>query len=124
VIVTGYEDLHDELRVVAREVLKAPAPDWGLLAASGWTGLEVPDDLDGAGATIAETAVILREMGRSVTRAPYLGAVLGIGALLELEPGPGRDGLLRQAAVGEAVPVAVLPVEVLPIAATSSSSPA
>jgi alkylation response protein AidB-like acyl-CoA dehydrogenase len=106
---SGFSELHGELRQVARDLLKNPAPGWGVLAASGWTGLEVPDDLDGAGATFAETAVILREMGRGATRAPYLGAaVLGVGTLLALEPGASRDGLLRQVATGEAIPVAVL----------------
>ena len=105
-----FADLHDELRAVARDLLKAPAPDWALLAASGWTGLEVPESLGGAGATFAETAVIAREMGRAATRSPYLGAaVLGVGTLLLLEPGPVRDDLLRQAAAGEIIPVAVLP---------------
>jgi alkylation response protein AidB-like acyl-CoA dehydrogenase len=108
-----FEELHDELRAVARELLgKIPPPasaDWGQLAASGWLGLEVPDALDGAGATFAEVAVILTEMGRAATCSPYLGAIVGgVGALTELAPGAGRDELLRQAAAGEAVPVAVL----------------
>jgi alkylation response protein AidB-like acyl-CoA dehydrogenase len=106
---SGLSELDDELRQVARDLLKNPATDWGVLAASGWTGLEVPEDLEGAGATFAETAVILREMGRAATRAPYLGAaVLGVGTLLAVEPGTARDELLRQAATGEAIPIAVL----------------
>jgi alkylation response protein AidB-like acyl-CoA dehydrogenase len=105
--VTDFTELHDELRLVARDLLKNPAPDWSLLAGAGWAGLEVPEELDGAGATFAETAVILREMGRAATRAPYLGAaVLGVGTLLALQPGAQRDELLRQAAAGEALPVA------------------
>jgi alkylation response protein AidB-like acyl-CoA dehydrogenase len=105
--VTDFTELHDELRLVARDLLKTPAPEWSLLAGAGWAGLEVPEELDGAGATFAETAVILREMGRAATRAPYLGAVLGVAALLALQPGSERDELLRQAAAGEALPVAV-----------------
>jgi alkylation response protein AidB-like acyl-CoA dehydrogenase len=118
-----FEDLHDDLRAVARDLLKAPAPDWGLLAASGWTGLEVPESLGGAGATFAETAVIAAEMGRACTRSPYLGAaVLGVGTLLLLEPSPGRDELLRQAATGEAIPVAALPVATVPTDAFTPSA--
>ena len=106
----SFDDVHDELRAVARDLLKAPAPDWALLAAAGWTGLEVPESRGGAGATFAETAVIVGEMGRACARSPYLGAVvLGAATLLELEPGPGRDDLLRRTATGEATPVAVLP---------------
>jgi len=108
-----FEELHDELRAVARDLLSKippPAPaDWGQLAASGWLGLEVPDAQGGAGATFAETAVILTELGRAATSSPYLGAIAGgVGALLELAPSAGRDELLRQAAAGEALPVAVL----------------
>jgi alkylation response protein AidB-like acyl-CoA dehydrogenase len=106
--VTDFAELHDELRSVARDLLKAQSPGWGVLAASGWTGLEVPDDLDGAGATFAETAVILREMGRAATTSPYLGAaVLGVGTLLALRPSAERDEMLRQAGTGEAIPVGV-----------------
>jgi alkylation response protein AidB-like acyl-CoA dehydrogenase len=86
-----------------------------MLAASGWTGLEVPEDLDGAGATFAETAVILREMGRAATQSPYLGAaVLGVGTLLALRPRAERDELLRQAGTGEAIPVSVAGDGVIP----------
>jgi alkylation response protein AidB-like acyl-CoA dehydrogenase len=107
--VSEFAELHEELRAVARDVLKVPAPGWGLFAGAGWTGLEVPEELGGAGVTFAEVAVILREMGRAAARTEYLGAgVLGAGTLLALEPGPERDNLLRQAATGEAVPVAVV----------------
>ena len=108
----GFDQIHDELRAVARDILGkagAPArPGWRLLAEAGWLGLEVPGTLDGADATFAETAVILTELGRAAACGPYPGAVLGLGALRQLVPSPGRDELLRRAASGEAVPVAVL----------------
>ena len=99
----SFGELHDELRVVARDLLgKASAPDWRLLADAGWPGLEVPESLGGAGATFAEVAVVLEEMGRATTSSPYLGtAVLGVGALGLLEPSRGRDDLLRRAAAGD-----------------------
>jgi alkylation response protein AidB-like acyl-CoA dehydrogenase len=102
-------EAREELRAVARDLLGKGSPGWGVLASSGWLGLEVPDALGGADATFAEIAVIAEELGRAAACAPYLGAiVLGAGTLLSLAPGPGRDGLLRQAAAGDAVPVAVL----------------
>ena len=108
----GFDQIHDELRAVARDILGkagAPArPGWRLLAEAGWLGLEVPGTLDGADATFAETAVILTELGRAAACGPYPGAVLGLGALRQLVPSPGRDELLRRAASGETVPVAVL----------------
>lgn len=102
--------VRDELRTVARGLLgKARPLDWRLLASSGWAGLEVPLALDGEGASFAETCVICEELGRAAARTPYLGAVvLGVGTLLALSPCQERDEVLRQAARGETVPVAVL----------------
>jgi alkylation response protein AidB-like acyl-CoA dehydrogenase len=110
--------VRDELRAVARDLLRktppAAAADWGLFASAGWLGLEVPAFLDGADATFAEVAVIAQELGRAAAAGPYLGAiVLGVGALRELSPCAGRDVLLRQAANGDAIPVAVLADTVL-----------
>lgn len=100
-------ELHDELRAVARELLgKAPAPEWAQLTAAGWPGLEVPEDCDGAGATFAEVAVVLEEMGRAATTSPYLGTCLAVGALRAVEPTDAVRALLRGVAAGE-VQVAV-----------------
>lgn len=113
------DGLHDELRKVARDLLAAPgsageggepaAVDWSLLAELGWLGLEVPEALGGSGATFAEVAVVAEELGRAACSAPWLGSVvLGVGALVAVEPGPGRDELLSGIAAGEArVAVAV-----------------
>jgi alkylation response protein AidB-like acyl-CoA dehydrogenase len=111
---SDFAEVHDELRAVARDLLGKGSPgaaaDWRLLAGSGWLGLEVPGALDGAGATFAEVAVVLEEMGRAAACSPYLGAVvLGVGALNLAEPGPGRDELLRAAASGDVVVATALP---------------
>lgn len=90
------DELHDELRTVARQVLGKADPDLAQLAALGWLGLEVPESLDGAGATFAEVAVVLDEMGRATTAGPFFAtAVLGVGTLTLLEPAAERDDLLR-----------------------------
>ncbi|WP_207837217.1 acyl-CoA dehydrogenase family protein [Williamsia soli] len=105
-----FAELHDELAAVARELLgSAPREvdvDWSLIIRSGWTGLEVPESLGGAGATFAEVAVILREIGRAAARGPY-PAVTGIagGALGLLEPTARRDDLLAATASGDRAPV-------------------
>jgi alkylation response protein AidB-like acyl-CoA dehydrogenase len=107
----GFAEMHDELRAVARAMLAKAAPGTGarLLAESGWAGLEVPEDLDGAGATFAEVAVVLQEMGRAAACGPYLGPmVVGAGTLSQLERRPGRDGLLRAVASGGLVVTAAL----------------
>jgi alkylation response protein AidB-like acyl-CoA dehydrogenase len=72
-------DIHDELRAVARDLL-GKGSDWRRMADAGWLGLEVPEALDGAGATFAETAVVLEELGRAAAVTPYLGTALGVAA--------------------------------------------
>lgn len=108
-----FSDVHDDLRAVARDLLGGAGPDrvagWKAITGSGWAGLEVPEALDGSGATFAEVAVVLEEMGRAAACSPYVGAaVLAVGALNLLEPEPGRDELLRGIASGSAVPAVAL----------------
>lgn len=111
---SGFADFHEELRAVARDQLSAPgagtAVAWPAVVSSGWTGLEVPEGLDGAGATFAEVAIVLEEMGRAASAGPYLGVVaLTVGALQLLEPGTGRDELLHAIADGSSVATLALP---------------
>jgi alkylation response protein AidB-like acyl-CoA dehydrogenase len=100
-----FQDFHDELRAVAGDLLgKAPGspPAWELLAQAGWTGLEVPEEFGGAGATFGETAIICEEIGRAAAATAFLGsAVLGVGALNMVAPHPVRDQLLAGTAAGE-----------------------
>ena len=103
---SAFADLHDELRGVARELLAEDVDvdaRWRLIADAGWLGLEVPESLDGSGATFAETAVVIEELGRAAVAAPYLGsAVLAVAALAAVEPGATADELRRQLAAGSA----------------------
>jgi alkylation response protein AidB-like acyl-CoA dehydrogenase len=109
----GTADVRDELRAVARDLLaRGQASDgvpWRQLADSGWLGLEVPEELDGAGVTFAETAVVLEELGRAAASTGYLGAaVLAAGTLAALEPDGEPDELLRRTASGTQVLTAAL----------------
>ena len=88
-----FAEIRDELRAVARDLLAKTSPEarieWRMLAETGWLGLEVPAELDGAGVTFAELAVIVEEMGRAAACSSFLGAiVLGVGTLRLLEPSP------------------------------------
>ncbi|MFE7741254.1 acyl-CoA dehydrogenase family protein [Nocardia sp. NPDC057455] len=111
-----FAEIHDELRAVARGLLgradAEQAVDWSLIARSGWLGLEAPAEFDGADATFAEVAVVLREMGRAAARSAYPSvAVLAVGALALLEPHPLRDELFRGTVAGAVVPVVALTAE-------------
>ncbi len=104
-------EVHDDLRAVARDLLAPTSPlvsggdpvaaDWDLLARSGWLGLEVPEELGGAGASFAELAVVLEELGRVASPSPLLGGVvLAVGVLRATSPSDERDRLLAGIAEG------------------------
>jgi alkylation response protein AidB-like acyl-CoA dehydrogenase len=103
---SAFREFHDELRSVGGDLLaKDRTVDWAVLAEAGWTGLEIPEELGGAGATFAEVAVILDEMGRAASATSYLGsAVLAVGALKSLQPTDVRDKILAGIASGELRP--------------------
>ncbi|NKY50917.1 acyl-CoA dehydrogenase family protein [Nocardia vermiculata] len=108
-----FAELHEDLHAVARHVLKASTPgtiqDWDPIVSSGWTGLDVATEFDGAGATFAEVAVVLREMGRALTHSPYASVTAAANALTACPAGAARDDLLRGIVAGTALPVVALP---------------
>jgi len=101
---SSFEEFHNELRSVAGDVLaKDREVEWAVLVDAGWTGLEVPEEFGGAGATFTETALILEQIGRAAGANHYLGsAALAVGALRDA---PGEhlaavaDGSSRYAVV-------------------------
>lgn len=97
-----FAEFHDELRSVAADMLaKGSVVDWPEIVAAGWSGLEVSDELGGAGATFAEVALICEELGRAAAATSHLGgAVLAVGALKAVQPCATRDRLLADVASG------------------------
>ena len=112
-------EFHDELRGVARDLLAPTSPsaaggepvvaDWRQLARAGWPGLEVPEELGGSGASLAEVAVVIEELGRAAASTPFLGAFLAVSALRLVEPSPARDELLAGLAAGDVLAAVALP---------------
>jgi alkylation response protein AidB-like acyl-CoA dehydrogenase len=98
-VTADLREFHAELRTVARDVL-AKGADWRQLVDAGWTALEIPEELGGAGASFVETAVVLEELGRAATASPYLGTTLAVGALTAAAPAAARDALLERIAAG------------------------
>ncbi|TLQ42251.1 acyl-CoA dehydrogenase family protein [Streptomyces marianii] len=125
-----YSETEDDLRAAVRSLLTgrsdhtatlaraesgSPYDDglWQSLAAGiGAAGLLVPDELGGQGAGHREAAVVLEELGRAVTPAPYLtSSVIATETLLAL--GGADDeatGLLKGLAAGRTVAVLALPL--------------
>lgn len=104
------------------KVAESTEPDdadlWRLLSVeTGLAALAVPEHLGGAGATLAETAVVLEELGRAVAPVPYLGTTVAAQLLVHL----GESDLLRELAGGEPMALA-LPFDVGPAAPGPSAA--
>ncbi|MCV7150783.1 acyl-CoA dehydrogenase family protein [Mycolicibacterium pyrenivorans] len=97
-----FREFHDELRSVAAGLLaKDREVEWAALIDAGWVGMEVPEELGGAGATFGETAVILDQIGRAASTNSYLGsAVLAVGLLNLVQDSQIRGQLLTAVAEG------------------------
>jgi len=112
----------DELRQAVRSFLAAHSSEaevrrlmetpegydrghWARLAGElGLTGLCVPAEYGGSDATFAEVGVVLEEMGRTLTCAPYLSTVvLAAGALLQIDDEAARKDYLPGIAAGETI---------------------
>src|SRR3546814_3271583 len=79
---------------------------WQMLCEQvGVAALAVPEEYDGAGATLFESAVVLEQLGIALTPSPLLATTIAIAALRLLgRPEPQPDQLPRIAA-GENAPV-------------------
>jgi alkylation response protein AidB-like acyl-CoA dehydrogenase len=67
----------------------------------GVTALLVPEEHDGVGATLFETAVVLEELGRSLAPNPLLATTIATAALMLHGSGDGQGELLSRLAAGE-----------------------
>jgi len=124
-----YSETETELRAAVRSVLeeKAAAADvlartesgetydaglWRTLAAGiGCSGLLIPEEHGGAGASFREVAVVAEEIGRSVAAVPFLGsAVVATVALLAA----GDTELLGGLADGSVTAALAVPFESMP----------
>jgi alkylation response protein AidB-like acyl-CoA dehydrogenase len=55
---------------------------WKQMAELGWTGILIPDTYGGAGMGLADLAVVLEALGRTLAPEPFLSTVLLAGELL------------------------------------------
>lgn len=69
----------------------------------GVAALAIPEEYDGFGASLFETAVVLEEVGRSLAPSPLLGSVIAAEALLAGADADAKVRLLPRIAAGEVV---------------------
>ncbi len=67
----------------------------------GVAALAIPEEYDGFGASLVETAVVLEELGRNLAPAPLLATALASAALLVLGDDDQKSSLLPRIASGE-----------------------
>ncbi len=100
---------YDGDRSLTADLWKSVAVDLGL------AGLLVPEDLDGAGASAREAAVVLEELGRAAAPVPFLtSAVLATAALLVEGRTDAGTALLRSLATGERTAALLVPLSAAP----------
>ena len=75
-------------------------PFWNDLAALGWLGLHLPEDVGGSGYGLPELAVVLEELGRACAPGPFLPTVLASAAIDRLGDDDARRSLLPGLAEG------------------------
>jgi alkylation response protein AidB-like acyl-CoA dehydrogenase len=119
-----YGELETDLRGSVRSMLADRSPVAGVLArlesgaaydAAVWrtlatemglAGIAVPEKFGGGGASLREAAVVLEELGRAVTPAPFLSsAVVATSALIKAEDAD----LLPKLAAGDSIAVLAVP---------------
>jgi len=104
-IVRSLLDKHSDSAAVRRAIDTESGYDealWRSLCEQvGVAALPVPEEYDGFGASFVETALVLEELGRTLSPTPLLASAIATAALLlHAEPGQ-RQALLPRIAAGE-----------------------
>lgn len=91
-------------------------PLWrGLAVDIGLTGLLVPEDLGGAGASAVEVAAVLEELGRASAPVPFLtSSVVATTALLACADNDTACEVIAALAAGERIAALVVPLSTAP----------
>ncbi len=101
-----------DLRGAARRCLESPGDSavefWDELAALGWLGLHLPEDVGGSGYGIDELVVVVEELGRAVAPGPFVPTVIASAVIAATADDELRARLLPGLADGSKVGAAAL----------------
>ena len=89
-------------------------PVWEKMAAQGWLGLHLPEEHGGQGFTLAETAVVLEELGHALFPGPLLSTLLVSASLARQSDLDAVGPLLAGLADGTVTGAVALGAEPLP----------
>ena len=88
---------------MAKDERGYPLELWQRMAELGWMGLVLPEEYDGAGASLADLMVLLEEMGRACLPGPFFSTVLGGMLIKEAGTAAQKAALLPKIARGESI---------------------
>jgi alkylation response protein AidB-like acyl-CoA dehydrogenase len=112
-LTTDQQDLRDSVRDYCTDTQGADVESiWRGIAALGLTEIPFPERFGGAGSTLGDTAVVVSELGRVLSPAPYLTSItagLFLTAAVTTDPPPALGGLVSGTAVGALVDTAHAP---------------
>ncbi len=92
------------VKELAQDPKGYPPELWKKMADLGWTGLVLPEEYGGSGATFLDLTILLEEMGRACLPGPFLSTVV-LGALTIMDVGSEeqKKSILPKVAEGELV---------------------
>jgi alkylation response protein AidB-like acyl-CoA dehydrogenase len=109
-IVSALLDKHSDSTAVRRVMESDATYDeslWRALCEQvGVAALPIPEEFDGFGASLVETAVVLEELGRNLAPTPLLATSIATAAVLLRGDEETKASLLPQIAVGEVATLA------------------
>jgi alkylation response protein AidB-like acyl-CoA dehydrogenase len=82
---------------------------WALVAEMGWLMIELPEDQGGLGLGRDAAATIHYELGKMLSSAPLIPAMLALRAIYEAENFVGKESWIESICGGEYVPLNMLP---------------
>jgi alkylation response protein AidB-like acyl-CoA dehydrogenase len=107
-------ELHDAAQKAFPADQLKPARDasWELIAEMGWLLLPLPEDAGGLGLGRDASAAIHFELGKVLSTAPLLPALLSVQALAAAEALPDQAGWIERVCAGELVTLNLSPGDV------------
>ena len=92
------------VKEIAKDPKGYPPELWQKMADLGWTGLVLPEQYGGSGASFMDLAILMEEMGRACVPGPFLSTVvLGAMTVLDLGSEEQKRAILPRVARGELV---------------------
>lgn len=106
-------ELHDAAQKAfpADQLRPSREDSWKLIAEMGWLLLPLPEDAGGLGLGRDAAAAIHFELGKVLSTAPLLTALLTVQALAAAEELPDQAGWIERLTAGEFVTVNLLPAD-------------